>query len=147
MKFGGSSLGDAERIRNAAQLVVDRLERKPLVVVSAVGGTRAPDGTRREKVTDLLIGAAKKAVEGDPFSGFHAVQERHYEVLDGLGLGRDLVGGELGELNELLRGIYLVKELTDRTLDYAMSFGERISAKLLAAELGSRGVNAAAVDS
>ena len=147
MKFGGSSVGDRDRIRTAAGLVVERLPLKPLVVVSAVGSSSGADGRPRAKVTDLLIGAARKAVAGDPLSGFQEIQERHYEVLDGLELDRGLIEGELAELNELLRGVFLVKELTSRTLDYAMSFGERISAKILAAEIVRRGVKAAAVDS
>ena len=147
MKFGGTSLGDPERIRTAAQVVIDRLPAKPLVVVSAVGGSVGPDGAKRKKVTDILIGAVHKAVAGDPLSGFQELAERHHEVLDGLGIDHGLVDGELSELNELLRGVFLVKELTPRTLDYAMSFGERISAKILAAALRNGGVRAAAVPS
>lgn len=147
MKFGGTSLGDAERIRMAATLVEDRIPRKPFVVVSAVGSSPGPDGSKRKKVTDLLIQSARKAVTGDPLSGFSEIQSRHMEILDALGLPPGLIEAELTEVNELLRGIYLTKELTLRTLDYVMSFGERISCKLLAAELGRRGIKAAAVDS
>lgn len=147
MKFGGTSLGDAERIRMAATLVKDRMSRKPFVVVSAVGSSVGPDGLKRKKVTDLLIRAARKAVAGDPLSGFSEIRSRHDEILDGLGFGRELLERELAELNELFRGIYLIKELTLRTLDYVMSFGERMSCKLLAAELARQGIRAAAVDS
>lgn len=147
MKFGGSSVGDVERIRTAAELVVERLSLKPLVVVSAVGSSPGPGGEKRKKVTDLLVGAARKAVAGDPLSGFQEIAERHYEVLDDLEIERGLIDGELAELNELLRGIFLVKELTLRTLDYAMSFGERILGKILAAELRKRGVDAVALAS
>ncbi|MHC4202582.1 MAG: aspartate kinase [Planctomycetota bacterium] len=147
MKFGGTSLGDAERVRIAAGLVKDRLERRPFVVVSAHGSSPGPDGVKRAKVTDLLIQSARKALAADPLSGFSEVQSRHYELLDALGLGREVIEGELGELNELLRGVYLVKELTPRTLDYVMSFGERMSARALARELVRQGVSAAAVDS
>ena len=147
MKFGGTSLGDAERIQTAAALVEDRLPRKPFVVVSAVGSSVGPDGAKRRKVTDLLIQAARKAVVGDPLSGFSEVQSRHYDILDDLGFPRELVERELVELNELLRGVYLIKEVTPRTLDYVMSFGERISCRLLAAELQRRGVRAVGVES
>ncbi len=147
MKFGGTSLGDAERIQTAAALVEDRLPRKPFVVVSAVGSSVGPDGAKRRKVTDLLIQAARKAVVGDPLSGFSEVQSRHYDILDDLGFPRELVERDLVELNELLRGVYLIKEVTPRTLDYVMSFGERISCRLLAAELQRRGVRAVGVES
>jgi aspartate kinase len=146
MKFGGTSVGDPERIRTAARLVKEHLERKPLVVVSAHGRSKGPDGSMRPGVTDLLIRAARKAVAGDPLSGFSEIEERHREILDGLAFPRDLVGPELSELNELLHGIFLVKELTPRTLDYVMSFGERMSAKTLARALSGEGVAAAAVD-
>jgi aspartate kinase len=147
MKFGGTSLGDAERIRKAATLVADRMPRKPFVVVSAVGSSIGPDGAKRKKVTDLLIQSARKAVAGDPHSGFDEIQARHSEILSDLEFPGDFLEAELEELNELLRGIYLIKELTLRTLDYVMSFGERISCKLLAEELARRGIKAAGVDS
>ncbi len=147
MKFGGTSLGDGEKVRAAATLVRERVAEAPLVVVSAHGRSPGPDGGEREKVTDLLIQTAKKALAGDPLSGFAEVQGRHYEILDHLGLARDLIGRELAELNELLHGIYLIKELTPRTLDFVMSFGERMSARTLARELRSQGVNAACVES
>lgn len=147
MKFGGTSLGDAERIKTAARLVKERLSQKPFVVVSAHGSSVGPDGRKRMKITDLLIQAAKKALAGDPLSGFSEIESRHYEILDSLGLPRQLIGPELAELNELLRGIYLVKELTPRTLDYVMSFGERMSCKVLAEELIKLGVRAVAINS
>ncbi|MHC4253025.1 MAG: aspartate kinase [Planctomycetota bacterium] len=147
MKFGGTSLGDPERVRTAASLVKDRLPRKPFVVVSAHGSSVGADGAKRKKVTDLLIQSAKKALAGDALSGFSEVRDRHYEILDGLGLGRELVDKELSELNELLRGVFLVKELTARTLDYVMSFGERMACRAVAEELKRQGVSAAAVDS
>ena len=74
MKFGGTSLGDAERIRTAATLVEDRILRKPFVVVSAVGSSVGADGSKRKKVTDLLIQSARKAVTGDPLSVISEVQ-------------------------------------------------------------------------
>ena len=147
MKFGGTSLGDAKRIRIAAGLVQDRLDRKPFVVASAVGSSIGPDGVKRKKVTDLLIAAGEKAMAGDPLSGFSEVQGRHYEIIDELGVSREIIESELAELNDLLRGVFLIKELTPRTMDYIMSFGERMSCKLLGEELKRRGVSAIAVNS
>lgn len=133
MKFGGSSLGDAKRVRMAAEIIEKRLADKPLVVVSA-----------HAKVTDMLIAAARKALAGDPYAGFADIQRRHHEIMDGLGIDREVVAGNLKALEELLRGISLVKELTARTLDFAMSFGERMSSKVVAAYLRQRGHNALA---
>lgn len=145
MKFGGTSVGDAERIRVVARLVAERRERRPLVVVSAHGRSPGPRGEARLGVTDILIKAARLALAGDPLSGFSEVQDRHYEIAEGLGLDKSLIAEELAELNELLRGICLVKELTLRTLDYAMSFGERMSSKVVAAHMRREGLEAAAV--
>jgi aspartate kinase len=144
MKFGGTSLGDAERIRTAATLVQERIAEKPFVVVSAVGSSMGADGQKRKKVTDLLIAAGERAMAGDPLSGFSELQARHYEVIDDLGISREIIESDLSELNDLLRGVFLIKELTPRTMDYIMSFGERMSCKLLGEELKRRGLSAAA---
>lgn len=136
MKFGGSSLKDGERVRTAAEIVKGRLDRSPLVVVSA-----------HAKVTDMLIAAARSAVQGDPYSGFAAIEERHHGILDELEIDHEILSGNLKALEELLRGISLVKELTSRTLDFAMSFGERMSSKVFAAHLRQIGIEAEAINS
>lgn len=136
MKFGGSSLKDAERIKSAAGIVEKGLDRRPLVVVSAHGG-----------VTDMLIGAARLALQGDVYGGFASIERREREIMDGLDLDHATLAGNLRGLEELLRGISLVKELTPRTLDFVMSYGERMSSKVLAAHLKSVGVEAEAVNS
>lgn len=136
MKFGGTSVGDPERIKVACEMVGRQLERDPLVVVSA-----------HSRVTDMLVDAANKALEGDPLSGFAAIHDRHAEIVQGLGVDEALIADELNQLNELLRGIYLVKELTLRTLDFVMSFGERMSAKTFAECLRKRGLKAVMVPS
>ncbi len=136
MKFGGTSVGTPARIRNCAEIVLERADQKPLVVVSALSG-----------ITDELIGAAKNALTGEVESPFRAVRVRHLEMLEELGLPMTLVSGELVRLHELLSGISLVKELTPRTLDFVMSFGEQMSAKIMAAVLRKMGGQAEAVAS
>ena len=136
MKFGGTSVGTPARIRNCAEIVLERSDRGPLVVVSALSG-----------VTDELIGAAKNALGGEVEAPFRAIRVRHLEMLEELELPMTLVTGELVRLHELLSGISLVKELTPRTLDFVMSFGEQMSSKIMAAVLRKMGGQAEATAS
>lgn len=136
MKFGGTSLGDAERIRTAAELVLreEKAGRKPLVVVSAHGKSKG-----RIKVTDLLLNAARGAVEGRIREPMEELRSRHYEILDALKLPRSIADKNLRELELLMTGVHLVGEISPRSLDIIASFGERLSCKCLAAHLKSLG--------
>lgn len=136
MKFGGTSVGAPARLKNCAEIVLAHSDRQPLVVVSALS-----------RVTDELIGAAKSALEGEVEAPFRALRVRHMEMLEELGLPMSLVAGDLQRLHELLSGISLVKELTPRTLDFVMSFGEQMSSKIMAAQLRAMGAAAEAVAS
>ena len=135
MKFGGTSLADRKRIETVAEIVRSQMEKRPVVVVSAHSG-----------VTDQLIEAARQAVEKRIVST-SAIEERHRRLLSELELPEDLVERELLELYDLLRGIQLVRELTPRSLDYVMSFGERMSSKIVAAYFSKVGIPAKAVNS
>ncbi|MBI2550411.1 aspartate kinase [Candidatus Woesearchaeota archaeon] len=135
MKFGGTSVGNAESIRRVIEIVSASRSRSPFVVVSAVSG-----------VTDALLAAAKKALGRNVsvreiVSG---IQDRHSSIIKELGLDSDLVSGELAELEHVLFGISLVRELTARTADYVASFGERMSAKIIAAYARKSGLGAQA---
>lgn len=134
MKFGGSSVSDAGRIRSAGEIVRARLARRPVVVVSAFRG-----------VTDELLGLARDAQKGD-LSRLAGLRRRHEETAEALGVGFSLVAPLLGELEGLAKGVSLLKELTPRTLDHAASFGERLSARLIAAAWAKAGLPARAVD-
>jgi aspartate kinase len=131
MKFGGTSVGSAKRIKAVANIIKQNLNREPLVVVSAVGG-----------VTDRLIEAADKALNGS--CNISEIQEKHSKILSELNLSEDLVKNELKELNKLLNNISVVKEVTTETLDHVTSFGERMSSKILAAYLNNLNVKAEA---
>ena len=135
MKFGGTSLGDAARVRRACGIVQHEAGREPLVVVSAHSG-----------VTDDLIAAAHAALEGETEAPYRALRERHLALARDLEVGEAILRPNLERLRELLRGISLVKELTPRTLDFLMSFGERLSSKTIAATLRAAGVRAEAVN-
>ncbi|PUZ69319.1 hypothetical protein GQ55_2G098300 [Panicum hallii var. hallii] len=140
MKFGGSSVASAERMREVADLVLSFPEERPVVVLSAMG-----------KTTNKLLMAGEKAVgcgaanvsELDELS---FIKELHLGTVDQLGLDRSIVVGLLDELEQLLKGIAMMKELTLRTRDYLVSFGECMSTRIFAALLNKIGVKARQYD-
>ena len=135
MKFGGSSVGNAERIRRAAQIVKSHSGDKPVVVVSGIGG-----------VTDKLIEAASSAAKGGSRQKLSAIIAWHNDIVKQLGLDAGIIGNELTELAAFGEEIEQSKALPHATLDKAMSFGERLSARIFAAYLNSTGAEAKAYD-
>ncbi|MFQ5505761.1 MAG: aspartate kinase [Planctomycetota bacterium] len=133
MKFGGTSIKDGAAIHNVCRIVARRLDSGPVVVVSAHAG-----------VTDALEELARDAVRssGDP----GAIRRRHESVLEELGLGPGVHGGLFEELSDLCRGISLVGELSQRSRDYVLSFGERLAARTVAAAFRAEGIRASAAD-
>ena len=145
MKFGGTSVQDAKAIDRVAQIVQGRLADRPVVVVSAMA-----------RVTDSLLAMGKAAGAGDRKTALkmaRALRERHYDTAGEL-LGTALftefhgnLGSDFEDLDELLRGIGAVGEITPRTYDYVASFGEVLSSKIVAAAFAARGLHGAHVDS
>jgi aspartate kinase len=144
MKFGGTSVQDGAAIDRAAAIVRGRLAEKPVVVVSALS-----------KVTDALLAVGRTAGGGDRDGALdlaRALRERHYNTASEL-LGTSVFTGfhaeleaEFDGLDELLRGIAAVGEITPRTSDLVVSFGERLSSKIVASTLQARGMDAVHVD-
>jgi aspartate kinase len=132
MKFGGTSLADAGRIRRVAELVGERAHRRPLVVVSALAG-----------VTNLLVEAAALAESGDESalaSLLDRIEQRHEDVVAELELGetpaaslREAIGVEIAKLRDFTQGVLLVGECTPRTRDAILARGEMISHRIVAA--------------
>lgn len=142
MKFGGTSVGSAERIRALSDLVKQRLPERPVVVVSALSG-----------ITDLLIRGAHFALERDPAADqvVKDVEARHQAVLAELfptGKNRlvEHVHDIVSELRAFYSGVHNLGELTPRSLDAISGMGERLSCEIVAAALVARGVDAQAVD-
>ena len=133
MKFGGTSVGDAASIRRVVRIVQQQVERRPVVVVSAHAG-----------VTDALLRIADGAPTGDTDTA--AVEERHRAILRDLALPADLLDPLLGDLRDVARGLRLVGATGLRERDLLASFGERCSARTVAAALRQAGVAATAVD-
>ncbi|MCL2190729.1 MAG: aspartate kinase [Treponema sp.] len=137
MKFGGSSVADAGRIRHVAEIVRSQLGRKPVLVFSAMGDT-----------TDHLLEAGNAAVEKGEVS-IERIERHHLDTMKKLRLpesDRKEATALLGELRLLLSGISLIRELTPRTRDFLVSFGERLSARIVAAYFRSTGTKAVARD-
>lgn len=129
MKFGGSSVANAERIRHVASIITAYADKKPVVVLSAMGDT-----------TDHLLEAADWAVEGDV--DIKKIEGLHIATAKTLGIDDTVVKELLGELKTLLTGISMLRELTKRTRDYLVSFGERLSVRMMAQYLKKEGVGA-----
>ena len=145
MKFGGTSLGNPERVQGAGEIIAAHAKRAEVVaVVSAMGG-----------VTDMLIRAATEASKGDREHWRGARQElarKHREVADQLLSASEQatvlprLAEQLTNLENLCSGFSLVREVTPRAMDTLSSLGEVMSATLLAAILRSSGTAAEAVD-
>lgn len=146
MKFGGTSVGSAERIAQAAQLAVDSAAKgnQVIVVTSAMSG-----------VTDALIVAARKAAAGDWDPAVRQqLFERHEAVADAL-LGGDgerraavleMVRQRLDRFEKLCFGLSMVHELTPRLLDAISGTGEMLAAPLLSGAIAARGCASEPVD-
>jgi aspartate kinase len=145
MKFGGTSVQDAQAIDRIAKIVRDRLAENPVVIVSALA-----------KITDQLLAMAAAAEAGDRTKALdlcRAARERHYATASDL-LGEKafaplapVLEADFNGLEDLLRGVVAVGELTGRTTDTISGFGERVSSKIAAAAFAQRGIDAAHVDS
>lgn len=130
MKFGGSSVADAEKIRRCADVVRAQQEKHQVVtVVSAMGG-----------VTDLLLELAEAAGSGNrsvKYTLLAEIRRRHEEAAAELGV-MEKVEPLLANLETLVAGIVAVGELTPRSRDAVVSHGEQLSAILTAAALDGR---------
>lgn len=134
LKFGGSSLGTSDKIKRCIDIVKKQTDRGPVIVVSAHG-----------KTTNSLIISAQQALTGTV--EVDNIRQYHQELASGLEINGELIDPLICKLERLLQGISLIKELTPRTLDHVMSFGERISSCIFAAAMVNAGIPALAVDS
>lgn len=144
LKFGGSSVGSAKSIEQVIGIVAERNKNGPIhVVVSAFQG-----------VTNSLQELIEKAAVGDESYTklLKKMEDRHIETVRSLiGVKRQSkVLAELkvlfNELEDVLHGVSLTRELTDRTHDFVLAFGERFSAFILAEVLTDHGIPAAYYD-
>lgn len=146
LKFGGSSVGDCDKIRAVIDIIIgsQKAHGQLAVVASAMHG-----------VTNQLIAASQKAFRGDKSYEdlLSELEAKHKSV------AHDLLGDENGspthtfisqsfsELREFVHGIWILGEITQRTLDFVMSYGEQLSCSIIAEAIRRRGVPATYVDS
>lgn len=130
LKFGGTSVGSVDSILSVKR-IVEAQQEPVIVVVSALGG-----------ITDQLIRTGKMAVEGDPLyqKSFWEIAQRHEDMINAvisdsnkrqalLGIVHDL----LEELRSIYQGVYLIHDLSPKTQAAIVSYGERISSRIVAA--------------
>jgi len=144
LKFGGSSLATPDRIRRVAEVVRRSRSQAPVaVVVSAFGG-----------VTDRLEAVTRQAARREEGwrASLAALGRRHLEAAAELARtgsrGRldGWIQARIDDLGDLLHGVFLLREASPRTLDGVLSYGERLSASVVAAALDAAGVEAEALD-
>jgi len=145
LKFGGTSVGSAENIEKVITIVREKLnEGKLLVVVSAMGGT-----------TDALLECGKLAAAGDEAyrEKLQDIEQRHISTVKELipvqqqSALLSMVKKMCNEIEDLCNGIFLLNELSVRTIDKLLSYGELLSSQMITAALVGRGTEAKWVDS
>lgn len=144
LKFGGTSVKNSTNINKAMAIVKDKLkDDKVLVVVSAFGG-----------ITNKLIEVSEKAASGDNTytTTVKEIETAHIDTI------KELITSDkqsqiiehirmmLKNFDDLLHGIYLIRELSVRTQDIILSFGERMSAYIISNALREQGVKADFLD-
>ena len=127
LKFGGTSVGTIESLTNVKK-IVEGLSEPAIVVVSALGG-----------ITDKLINTGKLACEANPLfiDECSNIVKRHHDVIYGIVPQSrqqkvlEIVDPLLDELQTIYKGVSLIKELSQRTLDVIVSYGERMSSVIV----------------
>ena len=129
MKFGGTSVGSASSILSVKR-IIESASSPLIVVVSALGG-----------ITDKLISASRTAASGNAAyeEEFREIVRRHVEMVEEVfpdserrGVLQARIGALLNELKDIFQGIYLIKDLSPKTSDTIVSYGERLSSIIMA---------------
>lgn len=145
VKFGGTSVGDADAIKRTGEIVRGRVDRSPIVVVSALGGA-----------TNVLLAVGEQSAKGHligALRGVETLRGRHLKECETL-LGRtadcDEISAELSamfdELAHLAEALSTLGHVTPRSLDAMASYGEQLSSSLVTAYFRRIGIDAAYVD-
>jgi bifunctional aspartokinase / homoserine dehydrogenase 1 len=137
LKFGGSSVANAGNINKIVSILKERIQKEKLVVVvSALGG-----------ITDTLIDTVTLASKGDETykDELHKIESRHLEMVKELipisqqSRLLSLVKKHCNEIEDICNGVFLLQELTPRTRDRVMSYGELLSSQIISAKFQSEG--------
>ena len=140
LKFGGTSVANAKNIQNVISILRDAMTRSPqtVIVLSAFGG-----------ITDALLDAVAQAAAGDEAYAqkLEEVTARHLAAVKELIPVQDqssilsMVKKQCNDIEDICRGVFLLKELTLHTKDSIISYGELLSTKIFAAALQSSGID------
>jgi len=145
LKFGGSSVASAERIKNVIEIIKTSLKKEKNIVVVF---------SAYQSVTDKLVTASRLAAEGNAsyLDNLKELENKH------LAIAKELISVskqsgvianikyQLNELDDILHGVFLIKELSLKTLDYILSFGERLSAYTISECLNDRKISNSFLD-
>src|SRR5258708_2337327 len=137
MKFGGPSVESGAAIQRVAGIVRTRLDRHPVVVVSAMG-----------KTTNKLLAIGAAAVSGDREKALEQLNElraAHLNEAEGLGIDGE-IEAHFHEIAELVRGLAIMGEQTPRATDALSAYGERLSSIIVTAHFRRCGIDAVHVD-
>ena len=138
LKFGGSSVANAANINKVIEIVKEKIKTdKIIVVVSAFGG-----------ITDILLQCSQLAAEGNEAykKKLHEAELRHLTTVKELititqqSAVLSLVKTLCNEMEDICTGIFLLKELSERTKDRIVSYGEILSSKIIAAKLNTEAI-------
>ena len=142
LKFGGTSVGSVENINQVIKIATEASKKQQIaVVVSAIGG-----------ITDLLLTTGLQASAKETYKDtYEEIKSKHLDFTKSL-IPKDSdaikeIENLLGELDQLLQGIYLINELSPKTIDKLLSFGEILSSSIIARAMYAQGLNAAKKDS
>ena len=134
LKFGGTSVGSVESILSLKAIVEKEAQKQPIiVVVSALGG-----------ITDKLIATSVLAQKGDEAwkDEFQAMVERHHKMIDTIITDPrkreqlfNIVDSLFEQLRSIYFGVYLIHDLSKKTQDAIVSYGERLSSNIVATQV------------
>ena len=142
LKFGGTSVGSVENINKMLHITAEASKsEKIIVVVSALGG-----------ITDMLLEAGTQASHKEKYvDTFNAIRQKHIDFTKALvpknKAALEEIDGCLDDLDQLLQGIYLINELSPKTIDKLAAFGEIMSSTLITHAMQSKGLEAVRKDS
>ena len=142
LKFGGTSVANSENILKVIDIVKNKNEQV-ITIVSALGG-----------ITNIITKCAELASKRDPEYQIliTEIESRHIETAKDLitnGKLREInstVKELIQELNDICHGVYLLQEISPKTKDYLLGFGERLSALIISESFNSKGIKTKYID-
>ena len=141
-KFGGTSVGTAQNIQKVIQIIAGK-QGNSIVVVSALGG-----------ITNMLIKASELALQGDEayIKVINEIESRHTEAIASLfgskkNSSRDFLSVQIRQLSDTLKGVYMLNDLSDKSLARIVSIGEILSSFIVTEAMQTNGLQALLQDS